>query len=106
MSFVVVAKLRAKPECIDQLRNLIVETAKSSWLESGLIKYILITDSSQLDLFTLVEFFETESAYHSHRDSDHLASFRIQVAELLAADPEVVRGVPQLAELNPKAGIN
>jgi quinol monooxygenase YgiN len=105
MSFVVVAKLTAKAETVAQLRELITQTATQSWLELGLIKYILVEDPTQPNSFVLVEFFSSEADYMTHRDSEHLANFRTQVAELLANDPEVIRGVPTLADQNPKAGI-
>ncbi|MEY3568683.1 MAG: hypothetical protein RL587_1124, partial [Actinomycetota bacterium] len=52
MSFVVVAKFRAKLDCVVELNDLITETAKASWEEPGLIKYILILDPNQVNLFT------------------------------------------------------
>lgn len=106
MSFIVVAKFRAKPESATKLKELITETAKQSWQEPGLLKYILVEDPNQPDLFTLVEFFETEADFNEHRQTAHLINFRDQVAELLASAPEVVRGVATLAQLDPKARIN
>jgi len=106
MSFVVVAKLTAKAQSVQQLRDLITKTAAQSWLEPGLVKYILVEDPTQPQSFTLVEFFSSEADYISHRDSEHLANFRSQVADLLASEAEVFRGTPVLAQQNPKAGIN
>lgn len=106
MSFVVVAKFQAKPDSIAALTELITQTAIKSWEEPGLLKYILVSDDTQPDRLTLVEFFESEAAYLFHRDSSYLANFREQVSALIASPPEVVRGVPALVALNPKAGIN
>jgi quinol monooxygenase YgiN len=106
MSFVVIAKLTAKPETQQQLQELITQTAKASWLEAGLLKYILVKDPNQPHSFVLVEFFNSEADYILHRDSSHLDIFRSQVSELLAGEPEVFRGTPALAQLDPKAGIN
>ena len=106
MSYIVIAKFVAKPESTAALAELITQTATQSWLEPGLIKYILVKDPTQPELFTIVEFFVTESDYLSHRETDHLAKFRTAVTPLLASPPEVVRGVAALANLDPKASIN
>jgi quinol monooxygenase YgiN len=106
MSFVVIAKLTAKAETQQRLQDLVTQTAQASWLEAGLLKYILVTDPNQPNSFVLVEFFKSEADYISHRDSSHLNNFRSKVSELLAGEPEVFRGVPALAQLDPKAGTN
>ncbi len=106
MSYVVVAKFQAKPESTSALAALIEKTAIESWQETGLLKYILVSDPTQPELFTLIEFFATEADYLLHRETTHLAAFRDAITPLLAAAPEVVRGVPALAHLNSKAGIN
>ncbi len=106
MSFVVVAKFRAKLDCVVELNDLITETAKASWEEPGLIKYILILDPNQGNLFTIVEFFNSEEDYLKHRDSSYLKSFRDSLENLLLEPPDVIRGIPVLDALNPKAGVN
>lgn len=105
MSFVIVAKFQVKSDKNHEFKELITKTAEQSWLEAGLIKYILVEDPTQPNLFTLVEFFATESDFQAHRESAHLAEFREQVGDLLAAAPEVVRGIPTLAKQNSKADI-
>ena len=104
MSFVVVAKFHAKPDAGESLKELIIQTAKQSWEEPGLLKYILVEDPNQPQVFTLVEFFKSEADFQAHRETVHLAKFRNQVTDLLAAEPEVVRGIPTLASFNVKAG--
>lgn len=106
MSFVIVAKFQAKPDKATEFKELITKTAQQSWLEPGLVKYILVEDPAQPNLFTLVEFFATESDYLAHRESQHLVQFREHVGQLLAAPAEVVRGLPTLANLHPKADID
>ena len=105
MSYVIVAKFQVKPDKNQEFKDLITKTAEQSWLEPGLVKYILVEDPTQTNLFTLVEFFTTESDFQAHRESTHLAKFRDQVSDLLAAAPEVVRGFPTLANRNSKADI-
>ncbi|MBM3691513.1 MAG: antibiotic biosynthesis monooxygenase [Actinobacteria bacterium] len=105
MSFVVVAKFQVKSDKNQEFKELITKTAEQSWLEAGLVKYILVEDPTQPNLFTLVEFFATESDFQAHRESAHLAKFREQVSDLLATAPEVVRGIPTLANRNSKADI-
>lgn len=106
MSFVVVAKFHAKPDAANSLKELIIQTAKQSWEEPGLLKYILVEDPNQPEVFTLVEFFKSEADFQAHRETAHLAKFRDQVADLLAVAPEVIRGIPTLASLDAKAGTN
>lgn len=105
MSFVIVAKFQVKPDKNLEFKELITNTAEQSWLEPGLVKYILVEDPTQPNLFTLVEFFATESDFQVHRESAHLAKFREQVSDLLAAAPDVIRGMPTLANRNSKADI-
>lgn len=106
MSFVVVAKFKAKPECAADLKELITQTAKQSWQEPGLLKYVLVEDPNQPELFTLVEHFKTEADFQAHRETEHLANFREHVLSLLASEPEVIRGSATLAQLDPKARLH
>jgi quinol monooxygenase YgiN len=106
MSFIIVAKFTVKPEKKLEFKELITNTARLSWFEAGLIKYILVEDENQPELFTLVEFFESEEDYLSHRESPHLQQFRSQVTDLLSEPAQVVRGVPTLAHLSSKADVN
>lgn len=106
MTFIVIAKFRAKPESAVNLKDLITQTAKESWQEPGLLKYILVEDPNQPEIFTLIEFFNTEADFQVHRETEHLANFRDQVTDLLASAPEVVRGIATLAKLDPKARVN
>jgi quinol monooxygenase YgiN len=105
MSLVVIAKFTAKSEQRQELHALVEQTAQASWAEAGLVKYIVTSSESEPNVLVLVEFFETEGDYLSHRESQHLNEFRERVSGLLATEPEVFRGVPTLSGVHAKAGI-
>lgn len=92
--FVLIGKMRAKPNCITSLEDALKTLAKGTYTESGCIFYALHRDSDDSSLFVLVEGWASKEALEAHFNSPHfLQQFPI-ISSLIVDEPELTYLTP------------
>lgn len=89
MSLRVVARIQAKPDKIDQVRELLLELIEPTRREAGCITYELLQNRDDAADFTFVEEWASDAALDAHAVSDHLRDMRAKLEGLTLAKPDI-----------------
>lgn len=83
--FIVNVIFRAKPDCIDAFREVILQQASSSLAnEAGCKQFDVSISREDPTLFLVYEIYDDEAAFEIHRSSEHSARCRAAIGDLLA----------------------
>lgn len=85
----VVARIKAKPEHVDEVRELLCGLIEPSRKESGCIRYELLQNREDPTDFTFVEEWESDEAFASHAASGHLEGVGPRLLPVVAETPDV-----------------
>lgn len=86
-----VVDIFAKPESVEQVRILLLNTLTSTRAEDGCIEVNLFQNLKDTFQFTLMEQWENEDAFEDHLLSDHIRQVGIDIKDFLSKDPDVRR---------------
>ena len=89
MSLRVVARIQAKPDTIDQVRELLLELIEPTRQEAGCITYELLQNRADPCDFTFVEEWASDAALDAHAVSDHLRNVRARLDGLTSATTDI-----------------
>ena len=87
----VVARHRARPETVDQVRRILLELIPLSRSEPGCLKYELLQNADDPTDFTFVETFASDEALKTHASAPYIAGLAPRLKELVARPSEVSR---------------
>jgi quinol monooxygenase YgiN len=87
----VIARARAKTECVVQVRGILSELVEPTRLESGCLGYELLQDNCDPADFVIVEKWASAAAEHAHFATPHVSVALQRLVALLAAEPEICR---------------
>ena len=87
----VVALLKAQPDKVDELRDVLVGLVAPTREEAGCISYEMLENREDPTQFTFVEEWEDESALEAHFATDHILHALGEFPNLLAAELDVRR---------------
>ena len=87
----VVARVTAKPDCIEQVKAILVGVVEPSRREPGNLSYQLLHNRSDPTDFTFVEEWTTVSAEQAHFSTLHIMDALQRLPGLLAAEPDIRR---------------
>jgi len=87
----VLARITARADTADKVRQVLVELAEQSRTETGCVAYTLFQRSDDPVLFQTVEQWRDGAAVDGHMASKHVGAAVAQVSALLAAPPEILR---------------
>src|SRR5215203_5280480 len=87
----VVAHVTARPDTIDQIREVLLTLIDPTRAESGCVAYELLQDSADPTKFTFVEEWHSDSALDAHMETEHFQSAVARATEFLGAPPEIRR---------------
>jgi len=87
----VLARITARADTADKVRQVLVELAEQSRTETGCVAYTLFQRSDDPVLFQTVEQWRDGAAVDAHMASKHVGAAVAQVGALLAAPPEILR---------------
>jgi len=87
----VIAHIRARPEHIDLVREVLTGFVEPTRAEQGCYVYELLQNRSDAAHFTFVEEWEDEVALEAHSRSPHITAGRERLAGFTAAPTEVLR---------------
>jgi quinol monooxygenase YgiN len=85
----VVARIKAKPERVDEVRELLCGLVEPTRKESGCISYELLQNREDPTDFTFVEEWESDAALASHAASDHLKAIGPKLQPVVEDAPDI-----------------
>ena len=85
----VVARIKAKPESVDEVRELLCGLVEPTRKESGCISYELLQNTENPTDFTFVEEWESDAALASHAASDHLKAIGPRLQPVVESVPDI-----------------
>ena len=88
-SLSVVARIKAKPESIDDVRRLLSGLIEPTRKEPGCVKYELLQNRHDPTDFTFVEEWNGDSAFKSHFTTDHIQETLPRLAGLAAEQADI-----------------
>ncbi|WP_295458204.1 putative quinol monooxygenase [uncultured Thiodictyon sp.] len=91
MTVHIVARFVARPECVGELRTLLLGLLAPTRREAGCLRYELLTNTADPTDFTFVEEWADDAAIDAHLETAHLKGTVVQSQPLLAADLDVRR---------------
>ena len=87
----VVARHRARPETVEEVRRILLELIVPSRAEAGCLKYELLQNADDPTDFTFVETFASEEALKIHAAAPYIAGVGPRLKDLVARPAEVSR---------------
>ena len=91
MSIRVVAHITARPETVDETRELLLSLIDPTRAEDGCVTYELMQNTADPTDFTFVEEWTSDAALDEHLETEHLKRTAARGAELFAAPPDIRR---------------
>ena len=91
MTVHIVARFIARPECVAELRTLLLGLLEPTRQEPGCLRYELLHNAADPTDFTFVEEWADEAAINAHLQTPHLTAAVSQSQPLLAAALDVRR---------------
>ena len=85
----VVARIKAKSERVDEVRELLCGLIEPTRKESGCIRYELLQNREDPTDFTFVEEWESDAAFESHAASDHIEAIGPKLEPVVAETPDI-----------------
>jgi len=73
----VVAKIRSKHDCINEVKEILFSLIEPTRKEYGCIKYILHQGNEDPSLFVFYEIWEDEKLLHNHMNTKHFKNVLI-----------------------------
>lgn len=85
----VVARIKAQPEKVFEVRELLSGLVEPTRKESGCVSYELLQNREDPTDFTFVEEWESDAALASHAVSDHIKATRLRLGPVVAEAPDI-----------------
>ncbi len=89
MSLRVVARIKAKPDEVEEVREALSGLVAPTRSEPGCITYELLQNQNDATDFTFVEEWESDSALASHAGSDHIKATRARLEGIVEEAPDI-----------------
>lgn len=89
MSLRVVARIQARPEKVDEVRELLLALIEPTRREQGCVTYELLQNRDDPCDFTFVEEWACDADLDAHAASDHLRTIGTKLAPVVAAQPDI-----------------
>lgn len=85
----VVARLIANPDQIDALKKVLMDVIPPTRAEKGCLQYDLYQNRDRRTEFTFIEEWTSEVALTEHLASNHIRQGMQDIADLVAASPDI-----------------
>src|SRR5947208_910338 len=85
----VVARIKARSETVDEVRELLRGLVEPTRKEPGCVTYELLQNRDDPTDFTFVEEWESNAAFESHLASDHLEAIGPKLQPVLVDTPDI-----------------
>ena len=88
-SLKVVARIKAKPDKVGEVRELLCGLVEPTRKESGCISYELLQNRKDPADFAFVEEWESDAAFDSHAASEHIKAIGTKLQAFVAEAPDI-----------------
>lgn len=85
----ILARHRARPDAVDEVRQILLSLIKPSRAEPGCLKYELLQNADDPTDFTFVETFASDEALKEHAAAPYIAGLAPKLEGLVARPAEV-----------------
>ena len=85
----VIAKVKARPDKVDELRSVLSSLVEPTRKEPGCLSYNLLQNNEDPTDFALVEEWESKNALESHIAAKHFRDAQAKLAGLVAAKADI-----------------
>ena len=89
MTLRVVARIKAKPDKVGEVRDALTGLVGPTRSETGCIVYELLQNTDDPTDFTFVEEWESEAALADHAASDHIRATRVKLEGIVEEGPDI-----------------
>jgi quinol monooxygenase YgiN len=86
--------IRVKPDCIEAFRAAILENARNSVREAGVVRFDVSQQQDDPTRFVLVEVYRSVAAHAAHRETRHYQVWRDTVGPMMAEDRQAFKFSP------------
>ena len=86
---IVVARIKAKPEKVGEVRELLRGLVEPTRKESGCVSYELLQNREDPTDFTFVEEWESDAAFEGHAASDHIKAIGPKLQPIVTDAPDI-----------------
>ena len=95
---IIAGHVQLKPDKVDEARELAVWMQTETRSEEGCLQYVFTADLEDPTAFRLFELWSSAEALAAHFETDHMAKFRAQLPDLVAAPTMIQRFEATTAE--------
>ena len=81
---ILLVHIQVKPERIDDFKRAILENARNSVKEAGVVRFDVLQQTEDPTRFTLVEVYKNPEAHLLHRETSHYLTWRDTVTDWMA----------------------
>lgn len=81
---VVHVHVHVKEECVQSFRDATIENARNSVQEPGIVRFDVVQQNDDPTRFVLMEVYRTADDPARHKETQHYATWRDVVAEMMA----------------------
>lgn len=89
MTLRVVARIKAKSDKVEEVRDALTGLVAPTRSEPGCIVYELLQNTQEPTDFTFVEEWESEAALASHATSEHINVTRAKLRDIVEEAPDI-----------------
>ena len=89
MTLRVVARIKAKPDKVEEVREALTGLVAPTRSECGCVVYELLQNTDDPTDFTFVEEWESEAALANHAASDHIKATRAKLNGIVEEAPDI-----------------
>ena len=92
--FIVHVMVHVKPEHVEAFKAAILENARHSVQEAGILRFDVVQQQDDPTRFVLVEAYTGPEAQAAHRETAHYAAWRDAVADMMAEPRGAIKYAP------------
>jgi (4S)-4-hydroxy-5-phosphonooxypentane-2,3-dione isomerase len=85
--------VHVKADAVEGFKQAILENARGSITEAGVVRFDILQQAEDPTRFTLVEVYKSPQDQEKHRETKHYLQWRDQVAEMMAEPRQATRYV-------------
>jgi (4S)-4-hydroxy-5-phosphonooxypentane-2,3-dione isomerase len=90
---IAIVHVHVKEDAVEGFKQAILDNAKGSIEEAGIVRFDILQQAEDPTRFTLVEVYKTPQDQEKHRETKHYLQWRERVAEMMAEPRQAIRYV-------------
>ena len=90
----IIVKIRIKENCAEKFKEITFHNSENARKEPGNLRFDVLCDASEPNLFYLYEVYKSDEAIAYHRTTEHYKKWAEEVADLSQGPREKWTGIP------------